>query len=142
MLQKKKKIQKSRAFTRSTCKKKQKSYAFCHLCTVSPCKNKVQKYTNKCITQPQHHVCVLGQATGLHPHHRPHFVWPGNGGKKPWHAVSRLGMPPHLCHHRQVPWLAGDLPWCKVGVHIPSTAMRRRIPQWGLGKGSTVESKD
>lgn len=114
----------------------------CHLCTVSPCKNKVQKYTNKCITQPQHHVSVLGQATGLHPHHRPHFVWPGNGGKNPWHAVSRLGMPPHLCHHRQVPWLAGDLPWCKVGVHIPSTAMRRRIPQWGLGKGSTVEGKD
>ncbi len=38
------------------------------------------------------------------------------GEKKPWHAVSRLGMPPHLCHHRQVPWLAGDLPWCKVGI--------------------------
>ena len=50
-------------------------------------------------------------------------------------------MPPHLCHHRQVPWLAGDLPWCKVGVRIPSTAMRRRIPQWGLGKGSTSNKK-
>ncbi len=69
----------------------------CHLCTVSPCKNKVQTYTNKCITQPQHHVSVLGQATGLHPHHRPHFVWPGNGGKKPlacriqaWHASTPM----------------------------------------------------
>jgi len=25
----------------------------------------------------------MGQATGLHPHHRPHFVWPGNRGKTP-----------------------------------------------------------
>jgi len=62
-------------------------------------------------------------------------------GKKPWHAVSRLGMPP-LLSYRQVPWLAGDLPWCKVAVHIPSTAMRRRIPQWVLGKESMVEGKD
>jgi len=54
-----------------------------------------------------------------------------------WHVST-----PTVCHHRQVPRLAGDLPWCKIGVQIPSTAMRRRFPQWGLGKGSTVEGKD
>ena len=74
--------------------KTNKSYAFAT--TVSPCKNKVQKYTNKCITQPQHHVSVLGQATGLHPHHRPHFVWPQRGKKtlacriQAWHASTPM----------------------------------------------------
>ncbi|MEQ2177581.1 hypothetical protein GOODEAATRI_005014, partial [Goodea atripinnis] len=40
------------------------------------------------------------------------------GEKNPWQAVSRLGMSPHLCHHRLVPWLAGDLPWCKIVSHV------------------------
>ncbi|MEQ2226236.1 hypothetical protein ILYODFUR_025532 [Ilyodon furcidens] len=70
-----------------------------------------------------------------------HILSGNGGGKNPWQTVSRLGMSPHLCHHRLVPWLAGDLPWCKVGIHIPSTAMRRRILQWGSGKGSTMEGK-
>lgn len=46
-----------------------------------------------------------------------------------------------LCHCRPIPCPAADFPWCRVNNHISSTAMKRKTPPLGWGKGSTVECK-
>ena len=78
----------------------------------------------------------LGQARALRRHHKQYFLSWDNGGRSLLCAVSSPDMIPHLCHHRLIPWLAADLPWCRVVYHTLSISMRRKTPQSHSGKAS------